>query len=500
MKRLIILYFLYSAINTFSQSLQHPTIFVTQSERASILQLIEDFDWAKSIKIQLHKEVDSILKIHQNNPREILKNIPPFANNSKQYTEFEASPFASNHNKILSLASRSAMLYYLTQDVKYAMFSADLLAPYINELSNRTPKNTSICGNSFYDSRTTYGPFAIAYDFIHSYLQSPIATVFDAKMNKRIPFDNSKAQKTIINIVGDVLQEFGPEDKHGTIVSNHPILTGPGALFPILCVENDAERERLLNVFLEKGTKHQNSFVNTILPIFGKQGIWPESLSYSFMPIITLMINIIDRVKPELNFPENYKHIFEGNFLFDNLRNPDRSFVRYGDSKRNSDQTETLYRYTLHLAARREYKDLIEKAQISLKQLENKKGKYSPTLTNEMFNNYGELHLFWGIPLPDTIKGKIDFQKPTVIIDHAGIALQRNTSKKDNVNYGLTGIIGGAHYVHSHVTGIAMELYGAGYVMVPNGGLPKSVKERRIPLHEKYFRLYAGNKIGRAHV
>ena len=38
-----------------------------------------------------------------------------------------------------------------------------------------------------------------------------------------------------------------------------------------------------------------------------------------------------------------------------------------------------------------------------------------------------------------------------------------------------------------------MELYGAGYVMCPNAGLPSSVAQRRIPLHEQYFRLYAGN-------
>ena len=61
------------------------------------------------------------------------------------------------------------------------------------------------------------------------------------------------------------------------------------------------------------------------------------------------------------------------------------------------------------------------------------------------------------------------------------------------MTYGLVGIIGGASYVHSHLTGIAMELYGACDFMGPNAGLPPSLAERQIPEHTDYFRLYAGN-------
>ncbi|RCS26677.1 hypothetical protein DUT90_13110 [Polaribacter sp. WD7] len=493
MKKIIFVIFAFFTLITSSQSLQHPTIFATLDQRESILELIEKYDWAKSIKLQLHLFVDPYLSSHQRNPRAILDRIPEFAKNSRQHTEFQAHPFTSKHHKILALASKSAMLYYLTQNVKYAKFSADILMPYINEIVKRNPKNTTISGNAFYDPRTTYVHFALAYDFIYEYLKSSKATVFDNQYKKRVPFNNAKAQKAIKNMIGDMLQEYGKPDKYGSVVSNHPILTGPGALFAILCVEDDVERERLFHVFWEKGTAHQNSFTKTILPLFGKQGIWPESLSYSFMPAITMMINVVDRIKPELNITKEYNYIFEGNFLFDNLRYPDRTFVRFGDSKRNKDLTEKLYRYTLDLATRRGYKELEQKAQIALTQAYSAKGGYKPKLTNDTFDNFRELQLFWGHPIPKSINKRIDFQKPTVIIEHAGIALQRNDSEKNNVNYGLTGVIGGAHYVHSHVTGISMELYGAGHVMAPNAGLPETVQQRRVPLHENYFRLYAGN-------
>lgn len=301
-------------------------------------------------------------------------------------------------------------------------------------------------------------------------------------------------QKAISNMAGNVLQEYGHPDEHGKFVSNHPILTAPGALFIILCIEDDEERERLFDIFWEKGTAHQNSFKHTILPMFGKQGIWPESTSYSFMPTVTMILNIVDHLRPEMNVMQENMHILDGNFLFDNLRMPDRRFVTYGDSHRDKDQTSALYRYTLNLAQRRNFSKYEKLATIALSQGYKARGDYNPGADISTFGNFSVFtRLLWGSPIPEAVEGELDFQKPTVIIEHAGIALQRNYVADNNELYGLCGVIGGAHYVHSHLTGIGMELYGAGYVMAPSAGLPPSVAQRRIPLHEHYFRLYAGN-------
>ncbi|WP_291965194.1 hypothetical protein [Maribacter sp.] len=466
----------------------------TKSEKEKILKNIDNYEWAKSLVEQLHIQVDSALNVHKTNPEHILSKIPAFATSDHQNKERQAGPIAAAHNKILRLAANSGMLFYLTEDEKYAQFSADIINVYFNHISPLTPETTTICGYAFFDPRTTYDQLAIAYDFIYEYLKKPGTTVYDNLQGTQVAFNNNKAQMAIKNIVGNMLQEYGEPDVYGKRISNHPILTAPGALFAILCVEDDTERERLFHIFWETGTAHQNSFTRTILPMFSSQGIWPESLSYSFMPIITMVLNIVDRVKPEMNVTENNRHIFEGNFLFDYLRNPDRTFVRYGDSKRYNDFTAPLYRYALSIADRRGFTSLKEKAEVALQQSYQSQGGYHPNLgQGNIFNNYNALQLFWGIPLPEAIDKTVDLNKPTVIVDHAGIALQRNYVKTDNELYGLCGIIGGAHYVHSHLTGITMELYGAGYIMGPNAGLPPTVSERQIPLHEHYFRLYAGN-------
>lgn len=489
--KLTVVFFLCGIQFLSAQSLQHPVIWVTQEEKGRILNLVEQYDWAKIIVDDLHNIVDEKVNIHQSDPGSILLTIPAIPDDDDM-TEFEAKT-VEKHVEVLTDASHAAMLYYLTEEDKYAQFSADILSYYADVLAPREPQNTTICGNNFYDPRTSYAKFAITYDFIYNFLMKPGTKVYKNSIKSYRAYDNDVFQKTIVNMVGNTLQEYGEPDQHGKFISNHPILTAPGALFGILCVDDDKERERLFNVFWEKGTAHQNSFKNTILPMFGKQGIWPESTSYSFMPLVTLVLNIVDRVYPEMDVTQDYKNIFKGSFLFDNLRMPDGRFVRYGDSKRNNDGTQALYRYTLNLAERRGYTQLDHQAKVALRQAYNAVGGYHPEIKQAVFDDYQALKLFWGIPIPEDIQGSIDFKKPTVLVEHAGIALQRNYVEKNNELYGLCGIIGGAHYVHSHVTGISMELYGAGYVMAPNAGLPPSVPERRIPLHENYFRLYAGN-------
>ena len=477
-----------------AQSLKHPVIYITQQEREQVLKKIKEYDWAKSIVGQLHQNVDPKLKRHRTHPAAIIDSVPPFSNGTQNRSEQDAAPLASEHYNMLKLASEAGMLYYLSQREEYAQLAADIIQVYIEELAPRSPETTTITGNAFFDPRTTYPHLALAYDFIHAYITKQGVRVYSSKQGNQIPFDNEKAQKALHNMVGNVLQEYGKPDVHGQVVSNHPILTSPGALFSILCIEDDLERERMFNIFWKKGTAHQNSFKNTILPIFSEQGLWPESLSYGFMPIVSMNLNIIDRVKPELNVTSKTKHIFNGSFLYDYLRYPDRRFVRYGDSKRNNDYSANNYRYALHVAQRRGYTDIEKKAKKALRQAYYAQGGYSPNMTgNGPYDQYPHLQLFWGIDIPEHLDKNIDFNMKSVIIDHAGIALQRNYVEKNNELYGLCGIIGGAHYVHSHLTGISMELYGAGYVMSPNAGLPPTVAERQIPLHEHYFRLYAGS-------
>jgi len=470
-------YFVLSPVEN-SLETSHPRIFVNAQEKSLILDKIAKYDWAETDFLQIENNVTSDVYTHVTDPEAILTTIPDFGVPGNHYA--------------LQLGLEAGILYFLTSEVVYAQFSADILSYYCNKLADKTPETTTIQGDDFQDGRQTYPHIALIYDFIYGFIKSPASTVYDIESGSRLPFDHVAAQKALKNMAGNMLQEYGDPDTHGRRVSNHHILQAPGALFPILCVEDEAERARLFSVFWESGSKHQGSFTKTILPMYLPQGIWPESVSYSFMPHVPMILNIVDRIKPELNVASDYKHVLEGSFIFPQLKNPNGTYVRYGDSKRLNEGSDEFYRFLIHMSHRNGYDDLNEKAEITLKQYYNSIGGYAPTPQNSLYDHGKSLELFWGMQIPDSVVGQVD-HKPTVIVEHAGVALQRNFVEQDNELYGLNGYIGGAHYVHSHCTGIGMELYGAGYVMGPNAGLPKSVAERQIPLHTDYFRLYAGN-------
>ena len=499
-KNTLLTLFLFKILFISAQSLQHPVIWTTPTEKTDVLAKIQNYDWASSIVTKAKGTIESKVNTHLTSPLTILNTIPTLAADDN-LSETAASSANSGHAKVLNYASYAAMVYYVTGEEKYAQFAADILWYYIEALNTRNPSNTAMSGSHFYDPRSGYAQFAIAYDFMVNYLKTPGTQVYSKSNGAQIAFDNVKAQKTVYNIAMNALHEHGGTDtKYGKTVSNHPILRAPGVLFSILCVEDDTERERMFNVFWDVGTSQQNSFTKSILPMFGEQGIWPEAVSYSFMQNVTLVLNIVDKLKPELNVMNNNTHILDGNFLFDNLRMPNRRFVRYGDSHRDIDKTGEIYRYTLNLATRKgytnykDYTNYIDKAKVALRQGYDAEGGYNPIVPITSFGNYRAFdQLFWGIDIPKVLEGAIDFQKPTVVIKHAGVALQRNYVEENNEDYGLCGIIGGAHYVHSHATGITMELYGAGYIMAANAGLPKTLAERKEPEHENYFWRHAGN-------
>ncbi|WP_299012544.1 T9SS type A sorting domain-containing protein [uncultured Polaribacter sp.] len=494
MKKIIIVIVLFKVLCFSAQSLEHPIIWTTAAEKSTILEKIDKYNWAKSILSQVKGHVDSRVNAHVSNPATFINSIPALAADDN-VSEADAGSAIKGHSNTLNYASYAALVYYVTGEEKYAQFASDVLWHYIEELEPRTPETTAMSGNYFADPRTGYLHFAMAYDFMVNYLKKSETRVYQKSSGTKISFDNVKAQKAVLNIAKNALGEFtGRDNRYGRIVSNHPILTAPGSLFTILCIEDDAERERLFKIFWETGTKRQNSFTKTVLPLFGDQGIWPEPVSYSFMPNVTMVLNIVEQLKPELSVLDEYKRILDGNFLFDNLRHPNRTFVRFGDSKRKSDQTATIYRYTHNIASRKGLTDYVQRAEVALRQGYNAVGGYNPDIKISTYENFAAFEqLFWGADIPSNIQGEIDFEKPTVIIKHAGVALQRNYVENNNEDYGLCGIIGGAHYVHSHVTGITMELYGANYIMAPGAGLPPTVADRKKPEHRGYFWRHAGN-------
>ena len=206
----------------------HPYIWTTNADRPLVLKRIGQSETLTELVARLHNTVDEAVNNHVTDPKAFISKIPVLGG---------ANVHA--HQGIFNQAVISAVLYYLTQEAKYAQFSADILHQYMAKLAEQNDKAMHILGGQFEDGRWSYGQFAITYDFIYPFLIQPNAMVYDLQSDKRIAFDNAAAQKSIHGIANACLETWGKPDQPGRYISNHHILT-----LPARCIRSYASTTR----------------------------------------------------------------------------------------------------------------------------------------------------------------------------------------------------------------------------------------------------------------
>ncbi len=458
------------------QSLKHPTIWVSNADKAKILDNISKYKWASDFKSQLETRVNSKMIQHQTNPEILLNSIPKLGGKDR-----------NGHNNMLTLGNESAILYYLTGKEEYAQLSADMLSYYTEQLALQDTSEINFYSDHWIESRNVFPKVAMIYDFIYPFLHNSSTTVYDIASKTRKPFNNAAAQTTVLKLAASDLKGITAME------SNHSVLAGNGALFNILMIEDDATREKFFNR-LWSNPLHQrhDAFTWTLNNFSKEEGIWPEALSYGFgsQKLVLQMMNVIDRYKPELDVINKNLRILDGSYIYENFKYPNKTMMRYGDSRRGESNTASIYRVILAIATRKNLVDYEHKSLAILKQAYTEIGGYKPEVETQSTEWDNPLHLLWGVNIDPLVVGEKVKYNTTATASHAGIVMQRNYFCNDIVENGLMCFTGGAHYVHAHATGLDMELYGAGFVMGADGG---EGSDRNAPLHENYLRVYAGH-------
>jgi hypothetical protein len=463
-------------LNASAQSLPHPVIWVSESEKAEILEKINTVSWAASLNTQLHSRVDATKSSHKSNPATLMNTMPVIGNSSAR----------DDNNTKVTLAVESATLYYLTGNEDYAQLSADILSYYTEALSKADSLTITIYNDIWHEARNDFSKLAMTYDLIYPFIKKTNGiTVYDKFSGARKAFNNAKAQTTMQFMAIKTLNSCA------ALHSNHSLLSGRGALFPIIMIEDNTEREKLLDHFLNNPRNTRYDPFYWTLNHFSEDNIWPESFDYSVFPSIMALeeMEVIDRVKPELNMMTDNVRILNGIFAFENQIYPGKiASMNYGDSDRQNTVPDEIYTRALAIAKRKGFTDLAQKTGETLKNKYASKS-YSPTITTERLEWNDLLQLLWDKDF-STYTAKPIAYETVFPVTHAGIVVQRNingTCEKEN---GMMAYTGGANFVHCHLQGIDLELYGAGYVLGPVGGL---LADRDADIFMNYYRIYAGH-------
>ena len=483
--------------NVFAQ--ERPFIWVKQSDRAKILDKIQNQEWAKSTYDDFINRLDKDIEMHQSNPTEFLKGMPfdwekakpgqmpPFyltyhiekgvhKNLDNATTEEMAN--ARKLMRYLQIGVDCGIAYYLTEDQKYAQCAIDILNSFVKGVSQAKLSDWHERGgwlfpdDGFREVREIGDKIPLIYDFAASFIAKggrPLDLVKKAKTD----FPQAETQQ-VFRTYADITVNYGHTG------SNHPVLEAPSLVYNALAMEDINERNKLLSYFLTENTKNQDA-LNVMAKFYKNEGdIWPETSQYlnGVSSILTRLMLVVNNYEPSLRLGAKYPNILFSLPALDYAVYPNKEIVRWGDGKRHGGPSYSSYEEAYLLGKM----DGVEK-------ITNKFGALlKSAIVEGKYKRNGINAVLW---YHDEIKGDI---KPFVLprtdqIPHAGIFLQRNLSPTSNPVDGLMCFVGGASMVHGHAEGMNIELYGRGQVLGVDNGRGSYQQD----IHENYSRIFAAH-------
>ena len=481
--RTLLYILLLNSILCSGQSLTHPHIWTSPEEKSDVWNKINndaDLKWSGKLYNDLHNAIDDLVAIHKLTPETYLSQLPRLNKNDNS---------RNDHSEALYNAVQAGILYFLDEDEDYAQFAADILSYYTPKIAEQTSDLYFSKTGHWIESRDLYPKVGMIYDFIQPFLTNLENTVYDVHSATRKSFDLDTAELAFRRLADEVFD-------HGGTGSNHSAYEASGALFNILCIENDSIRDVYFNNFMN-GTPNQDGFHTILNTIKTNDYLWPESFTYGKVTheVVLHLLNVVDRYRDSLNLVNVHRSTLKGAFLYQNMKYPNkRAAIRMGDSRRvKKISCENLYLKVLAIAHRRGmnvYKNL---AIQRIQGLYNDEQSFIPSIENQGLEWENPTKLFWGIDVDLENHSETVEYHSSAKFPHAGIGVLRNYNCENTEEHGLMGFIGGAHYVHSHLTGIEMELYGSGIVMGAGSGDPKSNSTRSSDVYRNYHRIYAGH-------
>ena len=472
-----------------------PFIWVREQEKQAILDKIDQQPWAESVYNAMVARAASPLSSHQADRDAFIRQLPVLWLSSP--AKFKTIPAYSESEVRFPTTAKfdnaidCAVLYYLTGNEAYASCAADILHNAIRALLPVAPSTNVNNGGWLFQSdilkeaRVIGNQLPVVYDFLFSYLQTH--QVYDVQTAGMVAFNFTDAQnvfRTYYQLTRD----------HGQLVSNWSALMSNCMLQNLLAFDDETERNTALDIYLTTGTSRQQSLATDYQTFTAAGNIWPESLRYAYdvNRIRSNHLVLIDRIFPDRNvlttytaFPANLDRIGQ-------LRYANGEQISFGDMNRMASK-EPYFEYELAFQRARERGITALATELGGRlQGAIQSGDYDRSEARSSYESLGmhnePLQLLWqsaGIN-----EAPIATELPqTDSLPFAGITLQRNPSTLDNVNYGLMGVVGGAGHIHSHASGMSMELYGTGEVM----GAKSGAGTYDTALHEDYYRVFASN-------
>ncbi|WP_208889633.1 heparinase II/III domain-containing protein [Polaribacter sejongensis] len=514
--------FLMLSFTVFGQVEKHPRIYTNNESKEAFIKTLESVSWKKSLVEKKKKNLEKYLKYVEKDPnwlvsrlqmnwntkhkkvflkggdfayskdaapvatvrfagsrdwatdykRPKIENIEPYSDDKrglfwehKKRSKKEwihpskaGTGIEKLNEQIMSLVEDAAFLYWLTGDEKYAKFAAPVYSKYINGMYYReAPVDLEKSNQQYISGLATF-------EVIHEGIVVSLVTTYD------FLYDYFKTNKTNLDTSVAVFQKWGDQIiKNGIPDNNWNLFQARFLTYIGLVLENNATykngkgSEYYLEHTFDTSTDRQLSIKESLLVYDHKNGIWPESPSYSVHVITTLLriFTLLDHAtnKDEfLNYPIVEKAALASfQYLF-----PNGYTIGFGDANHKILPPEN---FELLISNYQKYDKTTKETLIS----DILSKMISDDLYTRKADDFFQLFFYADI-LKSNKKQNLSSIKnltsQTFYASNVSMFNQRMGDKENAVMVSTVGSFGN----HAHANGLSIELFANNYALGPDMG------------------------------
>lgn len=364
---------------------------------------------------------------------------------------------------INTICLESSILYWLTDNEKYAKLAADILNQWLAGAYHQNPYQGA-CRDGFFAVESlgdlAYSVLPLAYDFTQAYLESNGAP--------KEKYDSVFSRLARTQLV------------RGFWHNNWFAAQSPTYLYSALAISDKDEKDKYLHYFMYEdkinGSCGRLSLKTTCERWLTPDGHWKEPGGYHNFPVGNILQASVAAENNGYPVFKEFPSLFKASYALLKYLFPNNKVMAFGDTHRRSIDPKHL---EIAITMALKYDDPILPTLVNVMNkliMEGYKRESSGWFG--LLNNTGEL--------PEVDLENIELPR-TGTLDFAKCFLQRNGVDKIN---GLMCYVQGATYNHNHCNGIAMELYGQGIVLGNDPGIGGNYDTQ---IHKDYYALFAAH-------
>jgi hypothetical protein len=364
---------------------------------------------------------------------------------------------------INTICLESAMIFWLTGEMKYARLAADILIQWVNGAYHQNPYQGA-CRDGFFAvqslSDLAYSTLPLAYDFLYSYLKE-----HEAPLEK---FDSVFERLTQTQL------------ERGFWNNNWFAAQSPTYIYSALALSDQAKRDEYLHYFMYEdrisGSCGRLSLKSTCERWLTPDGHWKEPGGYHNFPVGNILRAAVAAEKNGYKVFTEFPPLYRASYAMMRYLFPHHRVMAFGDTRRGGMDPRHL---EIAISMADKYQDPILPTLVTVMKRSIENGyKREESGWFGLLGNIGEL--------PEVEESSVGLPR-TGTLDFAKCYYQRNGT--DPVS-GMMCYLQGATYNHNHCNGIGMELYGQGMVL---GNDPGIGGHYDTPNYINYYALFAAH-------